>query len=90
MDPLARKGYRFKGRATVVGEGPEFAAALEFYRRRGSSSPKRHVVLVSVEHAEPLVSPAYDGGQTETAITARWRTYWEQLWRLREPASAPG
>ena len=89
MDPLARKGYRFKGRATVVGEGPEFAAALEFYRRRGSSSPKRHVVLVSVEHAEPLVSPAYDGGQSEEAITTHWRAYWEQLWTLREPARAP-
>ena len=90
VDPLVRKGYRFKGRATVLGEGPEFAAALEFYRRRGSSSTKRHIVLASVEYAEPLVSTAYDGGQTETTITARWRAYWEQLWRRREPASAPG
>ena len=40
VDPLVRKGYRFKGRATVLGEGPEFATALAFYRRRGSSSTK--------------------------------------------------
>ena len=50
----------------------------------------RSIIPEGDKHAEPLLSPAYDGGQTETAITARWRTYWEQLWRLREPASAPG
>src|SRR5579862_1811193 len=38
VDPLVRKGYRFKGHATVLSEGPQFERALEFYRRRGSTS----------------------------------------------------
>src|SRR5690348_9687066 len=43
VDPLVRKGYRFKGLAEVHGEGPVYDAALEFYRRRGSTSAKAHV-----------------------------------------------
>jgi predicted pyridoxine 5'-phosphate oxidase superfamily flavin-nucleotide-binding protein len=80
VDPLTRKGYRFKGHASVLREGPEFQRALDFYRARGSTSGKRHIVLVTVQAAAPLISPAYDGGQTEAEITARWRTYWESLW----------
>src|SRR5579871_5175814 len=37
VDPLVRKGYRFKGTARVFGEGPNFDAGLTFYRERGSS-----------------------------------------------------
>src|SRR5579872_6207106 len=43
VDPLTRKGYRFKGAARIVGEGPEFEALLAFYRERGSSSVKQHI-----------------------------------------------
>ena len=84
VDPLTRKGYRFKGTATIVGEGERFEELLEFYRRRGSSSAKRHIVLVKVAHAAPLISPAYDQGQDEAQVSGKWRAYWEQLWRRRE------
>jgi predicted pyridoxine 5'-phosphate oxidase superfamily flavin-nucleotide-binding protein len=80
VDPLTRKGYRFKGLGSVLREGPEFERALDFYRARGSTSAKRHIVLVRVHAAAPLISPAYDGGQTEAEIAARWRSYWESLW----------
>jgi hypothetical protein len=50
---------------------------------RGSTTAKQHIVLVKVERAAPLVSPAYDQGQTETQITTHWRRYWEQLWDRR-------
>jgi predicted pyridoxine 5'-phosphate oxidase superfamily flavin-nucleotide-binding protein len=83
VDTLSRKGYRFKGTATIHGEGPEFEALLEFYRARGSSSEKQHVVVVRVERAEALISPAYDGGQSEAQVSARWRDYWINLWRGR-------
>ncbi len=33
VDPIARRGYRFKGTATIYTAGPQFAAALDFYRR---------------------------------------------------------
>ena len=83
VDPLVRKGYRFKGVARVFGDGPDYQAGLAFYRARGSSSAKSHIVLVKVERAAELVSPAYDSGQSEAAVIARWRTYWEALWGRR-------
>jgi predicted pyridoxine 5'-phosphate oxidase superfamily flavin-nucleotide-binding protein len=83
VDPLARKGYRFKGTARVLGEGPEYEAGLAFYRKRGSASAKAHIVLVKVERAAELISPVYDSGQSETAVAAKWRSYWQALWDRR-------
>jgi hypothetical protein len=83
VDPLLRKGYRFKGTATILSEGPRFEALLDFYRARGSTSEKRHIVVVKVEHAAALISPAYDDGRSEAAVSASWRAYWEDLWRRR-------
>lgn len=48
---------RFKGRAVVYKDGPIFEQALAFYRSRGTTSPK-HIVLVKVERALPLISLA--------------------------------
>ena len=86
VDPLVRKGYRFRGAAQVFADGPDFEAGLDFYRRRGSSSAKPHIVLVRVESAAELISPAYDSGQTEETVAAKWRTYWNDLWRRRGSA----
>ena len=83
VDPLLRKGYRFKGTATILSEGPQFKELLEFYRKRGSTTAKRHIVLVRVQRAAPLVSPAYDQGQSEMQVSAQWRRYWENLWDHR-------
>jgi Pyridoxamine 5'-phosphate oxidase len=38
VDPVARKGYRFKGAATVLTEGPLFEDILDFYVRRGAGA----------------------------------------------------
>jgi predicted pyridoxine 5'-phosphate oxidase superfamily flavin-nucleotide-binding protein len=83
VDTVLRKGYRFKGVATILSEGPQFEALLDFYRARGSTSAKRHIVLVKVERAAPLVSPAYDQGQSEAEVSARWLAYWRDLWARR-------
>ena len=83
VDPLVRKGYRFKGTARVFGGGPGYAAGLAFYAGRGSTSAKPHIALVKVEHAAELISPAYDSGQSEAAVIGKWRAYWEQLWSRR-------
>lgn len=80
VDPLVRKGYRFKGVAQVLSEGPDYEAGLEFYRRRGSASAKPHIVLVKVGRAAELVSPPYGSGQSEAAVISKWRAYWEGLW----------
>jgi uncharacterized protein len=83
VDPVARKGYRFKGPATVYEEGPLFEQALAFYRSRGTASPIRHIVLVKVERAMPLISPAYDQGKTEDEIRDTWLRYWETLYHCK-------
>jgi predicted pyridoxine 5'-phosphate oxidase superfamily flavin-nucleotide-binding protein len=80
VDPVARKGYRFKGPATVYKEGPLFEQGLAFYRNRGTASPIEHIVLVKVERALPLISPAYDQGKTEEEIREYWLGYWETLY----------
>lgn len=86
VDPVARKGYRFKGPATVYAEGPIFEQALAFYRNRGTVSPIRHIVLVKVERALALISPAYDQGKTEDEIRDTWLHYWERLHDYRDAA----
>src|SRR5690349_3795960 len=84
VDACLRKGYRFKGVATIVSEGPQFEELLDFYRKRGSTSVKHHIVLVKVGRAAPLISPAYDNGQSEEQVSGRWRDYWKDLWN-RQP-----
>jgi len=69
--------------AAIFNSGPRFDGLLTFYTMRGPTTPKHHIVLVKVERAAPLVSPAYDQGQTEPQITNHWRRYWERLWDRR-------
>ncbi len=83
VDPVARRGYRFKGSAVVYEDGPLFEQAVAFYRHRGTTSPIRHIVLVKVERAIPLISPAYDQGKTEDEIRDIWLRYWEALYYLK-------
>jgi len=73
VDPISRKGYRFRGRATLVEDGPRFEEILAFYRARGSTSPMHTFVVVDLERAQPVISPAYDDGTSEEEIRARWR-----------------
>ena len=87
VDPVSRKGYRFKGTATIHQQGPIFEQGLAFYRQRGTRSPIRSIVLVQVERAIPLISPAYDQGKTEGEIRASWLQYWNALYG---PALATG
>jgi len=91
VDPVVRKGYRFKGTAIVLTEGPLFEKALALYDRlwpsgdRSITSRIRSVVLVKVEHALPLVSPAYDSGQSEGQVRAKWERYWRSLSKRSRP-----
>jgi predicted pyridoxine 5'-phosphate oxidase superfamily flavin-nucleotide-binding protein len=82
VDPVSRKGYRFKGPATISQHGPIFEQGLAFFRQRGTRSPIHSIVLVRVERAIPLISPAYDQGKGEEEIRASWLQYWTALyWR---------
>ncbi len=79
VDPLTRKGFRFKGTGEVVKEGRLFDDVVAFYRARGVRGTIRHVVLVHVTQAVPLISPAYDSGATEAQVRASWEEYWRSV-----------
>jgi hypothetical protein len=63
VDPLVRRGYRFKGRAQVFGAGADYEAGLDFYRRRGSTSAKPLIVLVEVAYAANWSRPPTTPGR---------------------------
>src|SRR5213594_3896393 len=54
VDPVSRKGYRFKGNGIILSGGPVFEEILAAYKARGVSSEIRGVVLVEVQAARPL------------------------------------
>ena len=73
VDPILRKGYRFRGRATVHRAGAEHEAGLRFYARRSGLLASRieAIVLIEVTQVAPLISPAYDDGSTEADVEQR-------------------
>ena len=77
VDPLSRKGYRFKGPAEVFDPGSDqFEQAIGVMRDAGSTvaGRARSVVVVEVREARPLVSPAYDDGTvSEAEIVEQFR-----------------
>jgi uncharacterized protein len=71
VDQLVRKGYRFKGTGEVHTEGEDFERGLTFYEGRGTVNARgriRSIVIVAVERALSVTSPAYDIGMTEVEL----------------------
>jgi predicted pyridoxine 5'-phosphate oxidase superfamily flavin-nucleotide-binding protein len=71
VDQLVRKGYRFKGTGVVYTGGDVFERGVQFYEARGTVRAReriRGIVIVSVQRALPVTSPAYDLGLTEDEL----------------------
>jgi hypothetical protein len=71
VDQLVRKGYRFKGTGAVYTDGDVFERGVQFYEARGTARAReriRGIVIVAVESALPVTSPAYDIGFTEDEL----------------------
>ncbi|MDE2843170.1 MAG: pyridoxamine 5'-phosphate oxidase family protein [Chloroflexota bacterium] len=87
VDLYSRKGYRFKGRAHIVEQEREPDLHEEIFQayehgQRGVHQmrlPTRAYVLVTVERALPLVSPAYVPGKTERETREVWAGYWAEV-----------
>ena len=76
VDQLTRKGYRLQGTAVVHTEGAAFERGVEFYDRRGLEQARdriHSIVVVAVERASAVTSPAYDVGATEDELRAIYR-----------------
>jgi predicted pyridoxine 5'-phosphate oxidase superfamily flavin-nucleotide-binding protein len=73
IDPLLRKGFRFKGTGTILKEGPKYDELLNDYRKRGIKSPIGGIVLVNISEISEVISPLYDLGFSEEEIKDKWR-----------------
>jgi uncharacterized protein len=87
VDQVVRKGYRFKGTAEVLTEGEQYERSLVMLASNREMDPARvrAIVLMQVQDAKPLISPAYDWGATESRVRAEWERYWDEL-RLPKPS----
>lgn len=82
VDWFTRKGYRFKGLATVLESGSLFDELVSFYEQPEPSDVPRRIqaiVMVEVHRALPLVSPAYDRDVTEDQVRTQWEDYYQQI-----------
>lgn len=81
VDPLARKGYRFKGPARFVErDSAEFDELLPAFHEWGDLCHHfRGIIDILVDVARALESPAYDHGADETALRAEWLGYYTRL-----------
>jgi len=79
VDPFARKGYRFKGTGSVLESGKLHDRIVDFYLKRGVVSKIRGVVLIRVTSAQFVDSPAYDRGESEAQVRARWESHFANL-----------
>jgi predicted pyridoxine 5'-phosphate oxidase superfamily flavin-nucleotide-binding protein len=85
VDPILRKGFRFRGTATVYTSGEMYDRGLQILREQGSTATServRSIVVIDVTEAAELVSPAYDDGGTEQAISDSWLGYYTELHRV--------
>jgi uncharacterized protein len=95
VDPIVRKGFRFKGRAKLHREGALYEQGLRLLAERGyDAAPERirTIVRIAVESAAPLVSPVYDSGTSEERVVAQWARRLGDLhgWEIRPGASPAG
>lgn len=83
VDVLARKGFRCKGPAVFHARGTEqFDRCLaEFAKVRepGLLDMFNGIVLIDLETASPLISPAYETGQTEENLRASFKELYAKL-----------
>jgi hypothetical protein len=85
VDIFSRRGYRFRGMATVHERGDDvYNRGLELLRERDYDAYEdrvRSIVLIRVESAEHMTSPAYDVGQTEDELVEHYIEYYVRLHR---------
>jgi predicted pyridoxine 5'-phosphate oxidase superfamily flavin-nucleotide-binding protein len=79
VDHILRRGYRFKGPARLLTSGPEFDRAIKLFGASRSLDRSHGVVLIRVERASPLVSPAYSNGRTAAELAAEFSGYYGKL-----------
>ena len=73
VDPLLRKGFRFKGMGKIIREGDEFTKIVSYYKENGIKSEIMAVVIIKLDEIREVTSPLYDLGLTEDEIKNKWQ-----------------
>ena len=73
VDPLLRKGFRFKGQGIIIKNGETYEAILSRYRENGIKSPIGAIVLVGLSEILEVTSPLYDLGISEEEMKEKWK-----------------
>lgn len=93
VDPFVRKGYRFKGTAAIHRGGEIYERALELLREREYAAYEERIgaiVLIRVERADEVTSPAYDlPGADEEEIRASYEARYKALRSTLRPPDPP-
>lgn len=76
VDPILRKGYRFKGKGMILKDNEEFSKILKFYEEKGIKSKINAVVMVKVDTLSEVTSPLYDLGFSEEEIKEKWKKHY--------------
>ena len=85
VDVMGRRGYRFKGTTTIHERDDVYRRGLELLRERDYGAYEERVnaiVLIRVQHAAELTSPAYDDpGADEAELRRHYEDYYLALSR---------
>jgi uncharacterized protein len=81
VDPFIRKGYRFTGMATVVQRAdPGFEKWVHRFAECGiAASRMRALVAINITKTQPLISPTYDRGFSESEVRRTFTTRFRKL-----------
>ena len=81
LDIHTRKGFRARGTAIVVRRSDvEFAKLISHFDEWGELAKRiRNIVKLRVASASVVTTPAYDIGETEESLRARWKVHYSSL-----------
>ena len=82
VDPLSRRGYRFKGPARYLGNDEAvFQDLLPRFQAQWADLCDlfKGIVVIKVERALEITSPAYDLGATEDVLRKQWYGHFSKL-----------
>ena len=83
VDVLERRGFRCKGAAVFHARGSEQYddCLAEFAKVRDQALLEMFngIVLIDLESASPLISPAYETGETEESLRAAFKEVYAKL-----------
>lgn len=76
VDPILRKGYRFKGKGRILRDTDEYSQILKRYEEMGIKSKINAIVKVKIDILSEVTSPLYDLGYSETQIKEIWKKHY--------------